>query len=1132
MLFYLLKSGVLPARWQERNMVHSTFWVTIPVRYFSDKSREDIYQVLGERLSVSEIRAVQPENRTKAHWLVLIDWDLQRQKPFVVVDPFDPSGILYLTEQQYLVQARTLGKLDAPFTIIARPGSVKPLPIKTAPLCSRLYSTDRNFQMTWKDFQRLRSQISRQIKWGPGGTVVVSDSNITPLIYQWGRNLLHYEGVRQTQIGMSYENGKFSLKEFKAFADYLSTLIRVHGVDFAIVRLKTLLFALYSSIGGNSLKETSGLNHRVRLRGGLPAFWDLRIRQSIRAGSLSRIRVWASMLNIYRYLKGTHPLPPLETIEALPFDGDLSEFHAFAQNELWQLIAVHVGTPGLNDLKFRYRSSYGLFIASAGANHSKAMASLFWDALAWTNEEVNHAAAWFAYWADGDALRLLKRTEEDAILFKLVHDWFRPMLLPKGDKLITLIKYFKVLFPQERRDEFLPILSGSESEFDEKWRLYLLSFPERVLVGQTYQRLQPGEFLTLAPVIFKILSQTWTVHKNKETFGLNYEERPQEFLRAIYARLQTGEWPSHIPVYPPVTGRLHAIPEPAGKVRVVAIVDYFSQLGLHPVHKALFNLLKHFKNDATFDQEGRVREFADRGYKELWSYDLKSATDLIPKELYREILVRYFGDEKAATLWLNLLSERNFSLKGIYGEDGDGKVRFTQYKRGQPMGAYSSWAGLALLHHALVQYAAKAAGYTTWFDHYLVLGDDIVIAEERVALAYLKVCDEFGIVVGLAKSFVSRKGLFNFAAQTFLGPDNISTLSLREEIVADSVSRRMEFAARIERRWGSLGVPTPESALRRLVSFPHWAELSSSLSGGKQIIVQNVLQFFLHNPFRKEGLNIGKVAYWLGFLSPVFRHLPLQKLMDFEEALIKASFIEFLEELGRIWELLQTLRANLKDLHPWGPPGRSACWEYVVEVITMRLDRDFGPTLDECSAFGQMHLNNKGHLRYLPSLEALNTMWARLRPLQVLVSETITKEFLRSHGVFSLLEKVEARTLDLKRSKNNKSGSPSVGWQAKFAPIKPREVLSAPLKAIALAALQVLGQVLPLRYLTDKGPTSFWIGKYLSALSEVKSQGVPQGYRTSRVPVRLLHAPIIPVESVHKQVGDLPSVRRRKHGFI
>lgn len=55
-----------------------------------------------------------------------------------------------------------------------------------------------------------------------------------------------------------------------------------------------------------------------------------------------------------------------------------------------------------------------------------------------------------------------------------------------------------------------------------------------------------------------------------------------------------------------------------------------------------------------------------------------------------------------------------------------------RYSVGQPMGALSSWAMLALTHHAIVKIASYKAGYRRGFDLYAILGDDITIGKYSV----------------------------------------------------------------------------------------------------------------------------------------------------------------------------------------------------------------------------------------------------------------------------------------------------------------------------------------------------------------------------------------------------------------
>jgi len=78
------------------------------------------------------------------------------------------------------------------------------------------------------------------------------------------------------------------------------------------------------------------------------------------------------------------------------------------------------------------------------------------------------------------------------------------------------------------------------------------------------------------------------------------------------------------------------------------------------------------------------------------------------------------------------------------------------------MGALTSWSlGLALLHHALLQFAALKAGIRSinhWFSDYAILGDDIVIANSAVAKQYLKILDRIGVKCGIHKSLISPRG--------------------------------------------------------------------------------------------------------------------------------------------------------------------------------------------------------------------------------------------------------------------------------------------------------------------------------------------------------------------------------------
>jgi len=86
---------------------------------------------------------------------------------------------------------------------------------------------------------------------------------------------------------------------------------------------------------------------------------------------------------------------------------------------------------------------------------------------------------------------------------------------------------------------------------------------------------------------------------------------------------------------PDTLGKLGFKVEPAGKVRVFAMVDIWTQWALYPLHKLLQKALRLLDEDATFDQVG-VLERKLLVMKRKWlkakafSYDLSSATDRLP----------------------------------------------------------------------------------------------------------------------------------------------------------------------------------------------------------------------------------------------------------------------------------------------------------------------------------------------------------------------------------------------------------------------------------------------------------------------------------------------------------------------
>jgi hypothetical protein len=278
-----------------------------------------------------------------------------------------------------------------------------------------------------------------------------------------------------------------------------------------------------------------------------------------------------------------------------------------------------------------------------------------------------------------------------------------------------------------------------------------------------------------------------------------------------------------------IPGRLSIKLEAAGKVRVFAMVDYFSQYALRPLADDMMRILRGHPSDATFYQNTRVEETLKENYRTCFSFDLKSATDLIPSQLYKVVLGSRYGDDFTHA-WFDLLVNREFMVMKTKTTAMRDKVKYT---RGQPMGALSSWASLALIHHYLVWLSAYRISpqLARTFKEYLVLGDDLVIFDKQVAKSYLAVCNDYGITVGLPKSFVSEEGLYQFASQNILKGEFISPLPLKDALASSMyssvankfklISSRLEFSKRINR----LGYMKDDSVLsfvRAQSSYYQW----------------------------------------------------------------------------------------------------------------------------------------------------------------------------------------------------------------------------------------------------------------------------------------------------------------------
>nr|UEP19808.1 RNA-dependent RNA polymerase [Sclerotinia sclerotiorum mitovirus 45] len=214
-------------------------------------------------------------------------------------------------------------------------------------------------------------------------------------------------------------------------------------------------------------------------------------------------------------------------------------------------------------------------------------------------------------------------------------------------------------------------------------------------------------------------------------------------------------------------GKISIVKDPELKMRPIAMVDYYSQLVLRPIHDGILKKLRNLSQDRTFTQDP-FNHWGKTMGNSFWSLDLTAATDRFPIDLQEKLMAHLLGDESKASAWRKILIERDYKLP-------DGST--TRYSVGQPMGAYSSWTTFTLTHHLVVQYAAHLCNIED-FKAYILLGDDIVINHDKVAQKYITLMTRLGVDISQAKTHVS-KNTYEFAKRWIMHGKEITGLPLR-----------------------------------------------------------------------------------------------------------------------------------------------------------------------------------------------------------------------------------------------------------------------------------------------------------------------------------------------------------------
>jgi len=754
-----------------------------------------------------------------------LDWD-RIWTHYAVIDPVDPRGVLYLTEREYASLLKVALSTETSILVVARPGDEPPADWsdkKIKDLSKISASTPTQFMST----KYWRSLFLPYVVTKNDSTMVRVDSkNLGRLVRGYSVNLAAYAGLK---LGRTY------LISVQHFISSSQTILKNHGIAEYIRRLKVTRQCLEAYLAG-SRADTKALGTPIRLsKSGIPIWLPNPVRQAFISRNRPLIRVWFSILSIYRALEGIYKDPdfsPIATPQTTSLLRSAFKKYVFTFSRKNKMI--------YEIKKVLLPDHFPLILTGSGVASGPSIFAAPKAARIWGYQPVNHIMKWY------DLL---------------------------GDK--------------QGRDMYL--------------FLYYISAP---------------------------FHSTWFKdYINKKAF----------------------------------LGALSLKYEAAGKVRVFAMVDYWTQTALLPLHKHLFKLLTVFKPcDCTFDQELGVRSFKDEGYDCFYSYDLKSATDMISVNYLIDILDSIF-DVPIGQEWANLMIDRDFALPIQQGTKGrrytyEG-LSYIRYTRGQPMGALSSWAMLALFHHLLVQFAAfQIHGHDSYiFKKYRVLGDDVVIADREVSEQYLKLCKDLDIPISLAKSIISpptshkgKKGwrLFQFASQIVLGSENVSPASLREEVSANTCSSRIELIARLlDRDWKRPHIKTISFYLKSLVPRL-WYQAGPMMSKGLRPLFVTALLPILLSPAVKDCGITGLSKYLIWYRT-------LRNTYNFAD-ILNHMFWDPQNKTQEYYSFLNFMSERASNLY--------------AEIMATQSLNEWNQQLNEAKRFGYEQVQNMLH-NFLPKVE-------------------------------------------------------------------------------------------------------------------------------------------------------------------
>jgi len=378
-----------------------------------------------------------------------------------------------------------------------------------------------------------------------------------------------------------------------------------------------------------------------------------------------------------------------------------------------------------------------------------------------------------------------------------------------------------------------------------------------------------------------------------------------------------------------------------GKSRVIAILDYWSQTALYPLHNSLNRILRGIKTDCTFNQSDFLKILPTTEGITYHSIDLSAATDRMPIALQKRVLAILFNNSWKSTLWASILVDYPFHV--ILPDKSHIEI---MYKAGQPMGAYSSWPAMALTHHIIVQIAAIRKGFINFKD-YCILGDDLVIANDSVASMYKQIIANLDMPYSPAKTFTSKE-IYEFAKRWIYHGQEVTGFSIGGYF---KVWKKYSLLSAFIDNQAGHGWRINEEAIRGLVLS------GEKLRYGSKFIIERTTRFinlfsvfssivsYKNNPTIETGQVLVNNITRIRAISPSWLDLLNKDPQQFlRELLIKAKMEQTKQDLAKYQKDLFSFNNKLNGVvtsfikQAWGNQTPTSTESFIRETLSVLLN--------------------------------------------------------------------------------------------------------------------------------------------------------------------------------------------------